>query len=428
MKKINRRNFLKGSTVAGAAIVISGFPVSLHKSYAQKSVKSLLIGLAPDMTGPYGEIESLRAAQDYFNWVNETSYIPGVSLKIMWADTGGNLDKGLAFFRREREAGCLVVEHATTGENVALKKLLEEAKIVGFSQSVTEEPLFEPPGWIFSGIVGTKMTCNCFLNAVKGDWAKRKMNRPPVVGTLVWDNIIGKTGSKYVQGNYERFGFKFGVETLMGPTAMEFGSQIRALRDAKCDYVYIMTASPQTGAIVKTKHEMGEKEMRLIFCSYAEATGPWGAISDLPAEMLQGVGVLDSYGHPNEGGKPGAWLLKQCLETYKRSHGEEMSWRVSGTYLMHYAIQWQLVEGIKDAVTRVGAEKITSEDIKNALEKLKRKDVGGLFGGCDFTEYPGDRLGMTHFRYCDVVAAPGGAIRVPKTDWIYCDYRSPVVK
>jgi hypothetical protein len=95
---------------------------------------------------------------------------------------------------------------------------------------------------------------------------------------------------------------------------------------------------------------------------------------------------------------------------------------------MHYAIQWQLVEGIKDAVTRVGAEKITSEDIKNALENLKRKDVGCLFGGCDFTEYPGDRLGMTHFRYCDVVAAPGGAIRVPKTDWIYCDYRPPVVK
>ena len=406
-------------------LFIASILTTVIKPYAQKPAKDILIGIAPDMTGLYGQIESLRAVQDYFSWVNETGYIPGVNLKMIWTDTGGNLEKGLAFFRREKEVGCLLVQHATTGENVALKKLLEEAKIAGFSQSVTEEPLFEPPSWNFSGIIGTKMMGNIFLHAVKKDWPKRGKSRPPVVGTLVWDNIIGKVGSRYIKENYERFGFKFGVETLMSPTAMEFGSQMRALRDANCDYVYIMTASSQTGAIVKTRYEMGLKDMRIIFCGYATCEGAWGGMCDLPSEILQGVGILNYVGEPNEAEKAGNWLLKRAVEAYKKSHGEEMPWRKAGDYLMHYALQYQAVEAIKDAVTKVGSEKVTSADIKYALENLKRKDVGGLFGGCDFTEYPGDRLGMTHARYCDIVAAPGGAIRVPTTDWIYCDYRPP---
>lgn len=426
MKKINRHIFLKYLVMGVAVIAFSGFSAVIGDSYAEKPIRDILIGLAPDMTGLYGETDSIRAIQDYFAWVNETGYIPGVKLKIMWTDTGGKLDKGLAFFKHEKEAGCLVVEHATTGENVALKKLLEEAKIVAISQSVTEQPLYEPPSWSFCGIMGSKMMANCFLHAVKADWSKRGMSRPPVVGNLVWDNIIGKFSAIYMKENSERFGFKFGVGTLMTPIAMEFGSQMRALRKAKCDYVFVMTASAQTGAIVKARYELGLKDMKFIFIAYALSEGPWGGICDLPAKMLEGVGILDYVGHPNEGGKPGNWLLKRALESYKKSTGKELSWRKAGSYFMHYTINWQLVEAIKDAVAKVGPEKVTSTDIKYALEHLKRKDAGGLFGGSDFNEYPGDRLGMTHFRYSDIVGAPGGAIRVPITDWIYCDYRPPV--
>ena len=128
--------------------------VTVEMANAQKSERTILIGVAPDMTGLYGDAWGLKAVQDYFSWVNETKYIPGIKLDIMWTDTGGSLEKGLAFFKREKEAGCLVVQHATTGENVALKKLLEESQIVGLSQTVTEVPIYEPPAWNLCGIMG----------------------------------------------------------------------------------------------------------------------------------------------------------------------------------------------------------------------------------------------------------------------------------
>jgi ABC-type branched-subunit amino acid transport system substrate-binding protein len=391
-------------------------------AYAQKSAKKIKIGMALDLTGLYQDSWGLIAAQDYIKWVNETRYIPGVELEVMWSDTGGSLDKGLAFFKHEKEAGCMVVQHATTGENVALKKLLEEAKIIGFSQTVTDEPIYEPPAWNFCGIMGTKGHANCFLHSVKIDWAKRNMNRPAVVGCLGWDNIIGKISIKYVKENYERFGLKFGTEALISPAATEFRSQWRALRGAKCDYVMISVASSQVGGILKQRHELEMTDIKTINPAWNVSEAAWGSLA-LPASMLQGAGMIDYYGQINEVDKPGAWLLKQCADTHRKYHGKELDWRTGSNYIMFYAINWQLVEAIKEAAARVGPEKVNSEEIKYSIEHLKRKDVGGLFGGSDFTEYPGDRIGMTHFRYCDIVDKPGGPIRVPTTDWVYMDYR-----
>jgi ABC-type branched-subunit amino acid transport system substrate-binding protein len=409
-------------------IFLGNIFVTVKKADAQKSERTILIGIAPDMTGLYGDAWGLKAAQDYFGWVNETKYIPGIKLDILWTDTAGSLEKGLAFFKREKEAGCLVVQHATTGENVALKKLLEESQIVGLSQTVTEVPVYEPPAWNFCGIMGIKQMGRNFLISVKTLWAKEGISRSPVVGTLVWDVIVGKASSEYIKENCAQFGIKFGVETLALPTTTEFGSHFRALNEAKCDYVYVLLPSAQMGVIIRAKYDLGLTNMKLIYPGMQTSEKMWGSLADFPAEILQGVGIIDMYGHPNEGDKPGARLLKQILGIYKKNQGEDLSWRRSGSYLMFSIIQWMLTEAIKDTAARVGSENLNGADIKYSLERLKRTDGGGLIKACDFTEYPGDRMALTHFRYCDIVAAPGGAIRIPKTDWLYSDYRPPTVK
>ncbi|MDY7035904.1 MAG: ABC transporter substrate-binding protein [Thermodesulfobacteriota bacterium] len=373
------------------------------------------IGACFDLTGPYADVDMQKAFVDYIKYVNEKGGFKDAKgqtckIKLIWKDGASKVPEALVAYKEFKSKGCVVHVYSSTSQNFALRSQAKKDKIPLSSQVVTNIVIEGDAGsWVY-GQCPSREAIISGLDGIKMLW---KEKRPPKIGFLAWDNLIGYDPVPFGKRYVKELGFELGPSEFFGMDALDITPQLTRLHAAKCDYVIFLIAGGQEAIIYKNKYRLGfHKDLKFVHCPPSTATG-WSVTKKLNPKMYNGDLVINGHAVPADD-TPGAKMVKEIQKKY---HGS-VDYDLWGDYLWGFHNVYGIVEGIKKAAQKVGGDQLTGEDVENYGFKDLKMKTQGLSHGLHYSKYHGV---CTGFR---LVERRDGKMN-PISDWIPVTYLAP---
>ena len=380
------------------------------------------IGAAFDITGPYSDLGMLRAYEDCVKWTNEQGGFKDVKgqtckIKLIWQDCASDIPKGMAAYKDFKAQGCVVQYYSSTGQNYALKKKAQKDKVPLVSQLVSNIIFEGKDSWIYS-MAGQREASIQALDGIKSALPKiYKKDKPPRIGFLCWNNIIGEDFVPYAKAYAKLLGFEVGIEQYFSPKALDVTPQIRKLADDKCDFVILSMAGGQEAIIVKNKYDAGLKEPFRFVSFGPSITAGWATIKNMDPKYHNGNLIQSTFATQDDDSEGSRLMIK----LQKKYHKGEVMWDLFEDYAWGFHSAYVTVKAIELALKTVPGDKLTGADVKKyGLDKFDINTFG-LSMGASFANYPGDKnatIGGRLFEQRDRKL-------IPLTDWIGNNYQAP---
>ena len=198
----------------------------------------ITIGNLTDQTGPSANAVSVinGALDDLVDYCNETSFIPGVKLKVVTYD--GQLDpsRDIPGYEWLLSKGADLIYTSVPTSPVTLASRVNREKVVLFTPSIPLKEL-SPPGFIFdTGNVPEHDAYTLLKWIAENDW-DYQANGPAKIGGAGWtdsyDIEFMDALERYAEAHPDKFEF-------IGSYAKEFtflwSTEVEALKDA--DYIF----------------------------------------------------------------------------------------------------------------------------------------------------------------------------------------------
>ncbi|MDY7036572.1 MAG: ABC transporter substrate-binding protein, partial [Thermodesulfobacteriota bacterium] len=354
------------------------------------------IGASFDITGLYADVGMVRAYQDYIKWVNDHGGLEDLNgkkciLKLVWQDAQSNVAKGMAAYKDFKSKGCVVMYFSSTGQNYALKARAKKDKIPFVSQLVTNVVFEGKDSWVHTG-TGFRQNAVGIIDGVKKIW---KEKRPPIIGFMGWDNLIGQDPFPYGIAYAKEMGFKVGPVVWFSPKALDVTPQLRELHNGKCDYVCLAIAGGQEAMVIKNKYHLGFQDMKFLSFG-ASATAGWATIKKMEPKVVNGDYNYSPFCLESDD-TPG---VKRIIEIQKRYHNGEVMIDHWGDYTFGHLTAYVTVSAIERAIKKVPADKLTGADLKKyGLEGLN-VDPLGISLSLSYADYEGDKQSTGGGRLC----------------------------
>jgi hypothetical protein len=210
-----------------------------------------------------------------------------------------------------------------------------------------------------------------FCTHVKWFMSTWKKDRPPKIAGITMDapSFRALENPEGVPAYVEKMGGKWvGMEWL--PVVVTDSSvQLNRLVSQGVDLIIITGGTSHTIVVAKDMYRLGvDRQNVTVTCT----TPAWdeGIVKIVPKEA-EGFYVGSPYTFAFEN-TPGAKLARD-VRKWRGRKAEEM-----GPYLRGFAAGYGLKEGLKGSLEKVGYEKLTPTDIRDALFHLQDVDTGGL--------------------------------------------------
>jgi branched-chain amino acid transport system substrate-binding protein len=363
--------------------------------------KVVEIGMIAPLTGGAASTMQVAVKQwdNYFRnfeekGVSGLSFPPGVAIKPIWLDDGGELARGISVYNRLLERGVPMVVLGWISTIEALKPRFEKHQVPAIALAVTDVMMY-PPGWIY-GFYPTESE----KFAVLCDWIMENWQeeRPPTVGLigpdLAWGRACEVTGTAYARS--------IGVETLpmefVPVVSLDSSVQLLRLADGGADFIYITTFWSSTLPIMRDAERLGLLD-RIRFGGY---------------ENSQAIELIETLGPAAEGyfaARAYPWYkeVPAMADMFVSPDGRVDAITADGA--MSLALIPTAIEAIRRAVEEVGYENLDGRAVKEALDSIKDFDPHGM--GKPITYTPEDHRGSATVRIYEVQG--GEAVSV--TDW-----------
>lgn len=397
-------------------LAIMAFVFLLIPVTGSSADKTIQLGASFNMTGHYENTEMCMGYKNYLEYINDQGGISGLKTNLMWTDDAGETNRGLAMYRRAKDAEALCFFVSTTGLGMALKKRAAKDGIPLVSMVVTDMVLETPPQWLYNMHATFCTQANTALTYIEKTWDKAAKGRLPKIGFLVWENPIGTAPIPYCQKFALDRGWGVGPTLTFGFTTLVFKSQLKALNDAKCDYVFSFFSGSQLLPITQENFRLGSnKDMIMV---YPDAVYPmWGVIEPLDRNQTDGILFVNVMCMPDED-VPGVPFVRSLMEKYR---GAVV--KTSGEWDQYcYGVQYGIIvtEAIKRAIAAVGPDKLTGEAFKKfGLDTISDLDTKGVTMGVSFTDYEFDRVACKGAR----ILKMENRKPVPVTPWMKFTYK-----
>lgn len=372
-----------------------------------EKVKTIKIGLNWDLTGPVSEGGGmlLDAFKDYISFFEEKGGIKGAKIELLWSDSGYSIPRVLSNYTRFKEAGAVAIQIQASLEAYTLKPLAERDRIPLISTAV-DAANFYPPGWVFTASGGsTAEMFAVFLKWLKGSWKEARSPRIAIIG---WDNTLGRA-PQVVKKYVSEVGATIVAEEFAPVPTMDYSGQLLRIKEANPDYIFVGIASGGFGPFLKDTERLRIRgQIPMVTNGVVplfQAIGPAGPL----AEGLYSFNTRALYSETNI---PGIKEMQDYI-TKVRGKPADTDMATWGWIDMRANLEF-----IKRAVDEVGVDKLTGQDVKNAIEKTTKLDMSGLTRPLNYG--PAKRRGNDYAR---LVQVKGGNI-VSLTDWM----EIPVVK
>lgn len=383
---------------------------------AQGIGKEITVGLSLTYTGPLGGTASSISDGflDHLMWINNQGGIeykePGtgkserVKMKIKWEDNAYNSSKSLSIYKRFKAAGAMVVCSlgSPTGEAISASLSRDRVPGVGFYAGASPAGFRHEPNYYSTS---SSTLTEEFCTSVKWFMSDWKGTRPPKIGGMSMDapswRPMGEPGG--VKAYVEKAGGKWvGIEWVP-MIVTDTSIQIKRLVSKGVDAIVVFGGISHGIVIAKDMFRLGIdfKKVKVLY-----GTPTWDErLIDLVPKEAEGIIVSSPYTFSWED-LPGVRLAKKVREWRGRS-GE------MGSYLRGFVFGYGLKAALKSALEKVGYEKITPTDIRDALFSLKDLDAGGLMYKINVRE-PDYPQYCSHTRFAIV---EGGRFKII-SDWV----------
>jgi branched-chain amino acid transport system substrate-binding protein len=336
-------------------------------------------------------------------YANEQGGAGGVKFEYLYEDTGYNLKRAIASFKKAMAQYKPAMNYGeSTGEGKALAPEINNRYHVlygstSFSQELADRaknPYMFVSGPTYSQQFGILLKYIAAHPKVKGEKA--------TVAFFYSDTEFGRAPIPYAREMAKKLGVKVVAEEVTAVGAVDITSQIMDLKRKKPDYcIFQGYVVPPIPAVIKGAKDFGLKTtfMGTFWAMSKMLLGKLGA----DAEGYMGV-MPYAYWYHTE-----APMIK-IIQDFNKRHHKDVKYRPN-SYMQGWFTGMVFVKLAK--MCQAKGLPVTGPNLKDMIPLVKDWDTGGLTGKVSFKNSNATAVGK-------VYRASNGTF-APASDWIYLD-------
>ncbi len=357
-----------GFAIVAIAMALTLGPAT-NNAFAADEIKW---GVLIDLSGPTSDWgkNQVKGQLDAMRWLNERGGINGKKLKLIVIDDGYKVPRGVAGYNRlvdsEKVLGLYVQSTGTT--MTLIKKIVADgvATIAASFTSKFQNPKKTPFSFFVSPSYGTMG--RVALKWIKDNWKDKSRN--PKICYLYPDNKYGRDILNVCKDYAKKIGIDVGPDQVINWPTKDATVQLTNMKRYDPDFAYITSTAMNGAVILKNAKALGVRTKFISNIRNFEET--LITLSGGAAEGTYGVHPIAPYGAPVPG-------MKKVVESHDKWHPGEKGTNV-------YVEGWVNILAVSEALkTADKAGDLTPSGIRNAFEKFKGFDTGGLAPALTFT-------------------------------------------
>jgi len=368
------------------------FVITLFQGTGSLAVaKEVKWGCYTDLTGPIATTANNMwdGFKAYHEWMKKYDPIPGITIKLIWQDTGYSAPKYLTAFKKFKSKGMALAYNTSSTCSVTLGPLHKKNKIALIS-SGGYKPAIVPPAYEFAS---RPPYVNYFAGAAiqfLKEWEEKGAKRKPRLMFITWDNAYGRgpipEGKPWAKEN----GFEvLPSQFFTTPRPTDLSIQLSKAKELGADLVYMNSLAGHFSVLLKDAQKMG-LQGKVQFCVGSGAGQP--ELIRLAGSAAEGAWSMNPYpSWPNDS-KGYKWVVKE----FKRQ-GKTLK---SDDTCAGFGFARIGSEAIRAAAKKVGPENVGKKAIFNALCNMKDLDMWGLMPNISYA--PDLRIPFNYFYVLEV--------------------------
>lgn len=370
----------------------------------QASAREVVFLDLTDFTGPVAglALPGSLGLEDYIKDINARGGVQGVKVKYIGVDTRYDVARMLSSFKRyRRDEAVLGINIVSTPFGKVLKEITAKEKLV----------ITIPGDGEYQANVGNFFTWGptyqdafaAAMDWVVADWKKQGKSGKPVVGHLAWDSPYGREPLRGGKEHGEKIGVQFLNPEFFPSGTPKHDVYLSRLEAAGANYIYVACVDPAPTNVLRDAAAMGlNKKIQFI----TDYWGPTALGVGTHPEAVEGAVVVSFFLRGEEAKNHP--ITRRIWSTYQKDPPEKMN----ETYGMGIVWGMTFEAALKDAIQRVGADKLTKEVLYESYQRLSGMKREGITGPCAYS--PSSRRGSQEVKF---YRCTKGKI-VPITDWV----------
>jgi branched-chain amino acid transport system substrate-binding protein len=344
-------------------VMLAVFAVGVNISAAaeKKPIKFIML---TDLTGPaHAQVGPEGwATEDYFKWLNKNGGIDGHPVEVEVVDTKYKLPLIRSTYARVKRMKHVAVSFdAISGGIEALRVQFAKDKIPVMMLTGHAQALY-PVSWV----MGMMPPYDDVL-ATMADWIKKnwKKDRKPRLALFLGNYAAGRS-PLLAKWYCEKKGIEIVAEELCPLLPTDTSDLLIRIRDAKPDFIFDTLMPDQLKVVLRDKFKLGIKvpQVGFVFNSYI-------LTKTVPPKAYDGYMGFQPFASWWEKDIPG---IQFCAKLFKK-RGEEPP----GSYIIGVAGAMVMEEAVKNALKKVGYDKLDGAAIRDGYMQIKGYTCQGIY-------------------------------------------------
>lgn len=316
-----------------------------------------------DFTGPLALNGQMLtpAMEALFKYVNMKGGIHGRKLILQNEDTGFDVTKAQALYKKVSGNVFGIVMLMGTGISVSLRDKIAEDKIPSIAAGESDSIYNPPIEYLWTGGTSYYRQAAVVMQQINSLKPKAK------VGLINMDDTSGKAYEKAAKIAADYYGIEL-ISAPFKPTDVDFGSQVMIMKQANVDFLLVGGVTTPVAGIIKEAKKQGLK---------AQLVGAWQ-----PSTVASVVGVAGKEATTGYWGvrSVATWADKdlpgvQEATKVLKEVGMESYIGKQDTFFVGWMNAKIVVKALEDA-----GPNLTREKFNKAIENLRGYELGGLVG------------------------------------------------
>jgi len=351
------KRFLMVVLIFGLVLTL-GSPVG-----AEEPIK---LGVFFALSGPAAFIgtPTKLVAEMVVSEINKAGGINGRPLELVIGDTEGDPTKAVMVAKRfiEKDHVAAIIGPTRTDTGMAVKKLIEEAKIPAF-MTVGGDPVimsgvhggknFGTAHWIFKSPQRSSIAVSKVYEFIKAKGVKK-------IALITASDGFGKDGKRWLDKFAKDYGLEIVIDESFNPSDTDISVQLTKIRETDAEMIICWTIGPAGAIVAKNVKQLGI-DLPLFQChglpgpDYVTLVGPASEGNLMPSTKLMAPDQLADTDPQKE-------VIQEFVRLYNDVYNLDEQFPIN----THSGYAWDAIYIVANAMKKVGTD---ADKLRDAIEE-----------------------------------------------------------